>query len=109
MFESMSLQVVAGILASVEGKQLVSDESWKCTTRYVPKWMSASLDDDSWPDAVISGTNSDLDIHKLQPLIDSTAKWIWTSKHADPQIDSTVYCRGYIGMTVDGFAVGIGG
>jgi hypothetical protein len=103
----MSFQVVAGILASVEGGQLVSDESWKCTTRFVPLWMSPSFDDDSWPDAVISGTNSDSDVHKRQSLIDSTAKWIWTSKHADPQIDPTVYCRGYLGMIADVSAVSV--
>lgn len=88
-------------MASVEGQQLVTDERWKCTTRYIKNWMSRSLDDDSWPDAVIAGTNSAKDIHNVLPLIDSTAKWIWTSKHADPQIDPIVYCRGYLGKAVE--------
>jgi hypothetical protein len=96
-------QVVSGILASVEGKQLVTDKSWKCTTRYIQNWMSRSLDDDSWPSAVIAGTNSATDIHKVLPLIDSTANWIWTRNYANPLIDPTAYCRGYLGKAEDSF------
>ncbi len=59
--------------------------------------MSRSFDDDSWPAAAIAGTNSQSDIHKLLADIDPQAKWIWTANHADPTIDSTVYCRGYLG------------
>ena len=101
--ERISFQVVSGILASVEGKQLVTDKGWKCTTRYIANWMSRSFDDDSWSDAVIAGTNSATDIHNVLPLIDSTANWIWTSNHADPLIDPTAYCRGYIGKAVNRF------
>jgi len=59
--------------------------------------MAASYDDNSWPDAVISGTNTDTDIHKNLPQIDSTASWIWTSNHRSPLTDSPVFCRGYLG------------
>jgi hypothetical protein len=77
---------------------LVTDENWKCTTEYTVNWMSPSFDDNSWPAAVVSGTNSDADIHKLQKTISTKAKWIWTKNNKDPSpIDGTVYCRGYIG------------
>ena len=96
--ERILFQVVSGILASVEGKQLVTDKSWKCTTRYIQNWMSPSFDDDSWPNAVISGTNSATDIHNFLSVIDSTANWIWTS---NGPTDKTVYCRGYLGKAVN--------
>jgi hypothetical protein len=84
-------------LASVDGDKLVTDKSWKCTTRSVPGWMSESFDDNSWPVAVIAGTNTDLDIHKNLPQIDKSASWIWTSNNKDPKIDKTAFCRGYLG------------
>lgn len=88
---------MAGILASVDGKKLVTDESWKCTTRNIANWMSRSLKDDSWPAAVVSGTNSPTDIHSQLSQIDSSAKWIWVKNFKEPSIDSTVYCRGRLG------------
>jgi hypothetical protein len=101
--ELILFQVVAGILASVEGQQLATDQTWKCTTSYFPNWMSTTFDDSLWPNAAIAGPNSAADIHGYQPLIDSTAKWIWTSNYVDPNIDSIVYCRGYLGKAVDRF------
>jgi hypothetical protein len=92
-----TFQVVAGILASVDDDELVTDESWKCTTRFTVSWMSPSFDDNSWPAAAIAGTNSASDIHKVLADIDPKAKWIWTKNNAEPTIDSTVYCRGYLG------------
>jgi hypothetical protein len=90
-------QVVSGILASIDDDETVTDESWKCTTQYKVSWMSPSFDDNSWPAAAIAGTNSPSDIHKLLAAISPKAKWIWTKNNADPTIDSTVYCRGYLG------------
>jgi len=90
------IQVVSGILASVDGKKLVTGLSWKCTTSSFANWMSTSFDDRSWPNAVIAGTNTAKDIHGNLPLIDSSATWIWTKNHVDPVIDHTVYCRGYL-------------
>ena len=89
--------MVSGILASVEGNKLVTDKSWKCTTNYYAGWMATSFDDSTWPDAVIAGTNTQADIHKNLPAIDSSDVWIWTGNNKNPQIDSTVYCRGYLG------------
>ena len=94
------LQVTAGILASVDGKKLVTDESWKCTTRSIKNWMSRSLNDNSWPNAVIAGTNSPSDIHKQLAGIDSSAKWIWTKQFKDPSIDTEVFCRIRLGKSV---------
>jgi len=91
------IQVVSGILASVDGKKLVTGKSWKCTTDSIDGWMSTSFDDRSWPDAVIAGTNTASDIHGNLPMIDSSATWIWTKNYKEPTIDSTVYCRGYLG------------
>jgi len=91
------IQVVSGILASVDGKKLVTGKSWKCTTSSIAGWMSTSFDDRSWPDAVIAGTNTASDIHGNLPMIDSSATWIWTENFAEPTIDNTVYCRGYLG------------
>jgi hypothetical protein len=88
---------VSGILASVDGDKLVTGKSWKCTTRSVAGWMSESFDDSSWPDAVIAGTNTALDIHKNLPQIHESANWIWTSNNKDPNIDKTAFCRGYLG------------
>ena len=90
-------QVVSGILASVDGDKLVTGKSWKCTTRSVAGWMSESFDDNSWPEAVIAGSNTPSDIHGNLAQIHSSANWIWTSYFKEPQIDSTVFCRGYLG------------
>jgi hypothetical protein len=90
------MQVVSGILASVDGDKLVTDQSWKCTTQLVNGWTSVLFDDNSWSDAVIAGTNTASDIHGNLPQIHSSANWIWTNNHKDPTIDKTVYCRGYL-------------
>lgn len=91
-------QVVAGILASVDGEKLVTGKSWKCTTaEQVDGWTSSSFNDNSWPDAVISGTNTASDIHGNLPQVHSSANWIWTSNFKGDKIDGTVYCRGYLG------------
>jgi len=91
-----TMQVVSGILASVDGDKLVTDKSWKCTTQLVNGWTSIVFDDNSWSDAVIAGTNTASDIHGNLPQIHSSASWIWTANHKDPSIDKTVYCRGYL-------------
>jgi hypothetical protein len=92
-------QVVAGILASVDGDKLVTGKSWRCTTtQQVDGWASTLFDDNSWPDAVISGTNTASDIHGNLPQVDSSASWIWTSNNKGDKIDGTVYCRGYLGQ-----------
>jgi len=91
-------QVVAGILASVDGDKLVTGKSWKCTTtQQVEGWTSSSFNDNSWPDAVISGTNTASDIHGILPQVHSSANWIWTSNFRGDKIDGTVYCRGHLG------------
>jgi hypothetical protein len=91
-------QVVAGILASVDGDKLVTDKSWKCTTApQVDGWTSSTFNDNSWPDAVISGTNTASDIHGILPQVHSSANWIWTNNFKGDTIDGTVYCRGYLG------------
>jgi len=90
--------VVAGILASVDGDKLVTGKSWKCTTtQQVDGWTSSLFDDNSWPDAIISGTNTASDIHGNLPEVHSSANWIWTSNFKGDKIDGTVYCRGYLG------------
>ena len=91
-------QVVAGILASVDGDKLVTSKSWKCTTtRQVDGWTSSLFDDNSWPDAVTAGTNTASDFHANLPQVHSSASWIWTSNFKGDKIDGTVYCRGYLG------------
>jgi hypothetical protein len=90
-------QVVSGVLASVDGDKLVTGKSWKCTTQQVDGWTSTSFDDNSWPDAVIAGTNTASDIHGNLAQIHSSASWIWTNNFKDPKIDKTVFCRGYLG------------
>jgi hypothetical protein len=91
-------QVVAGILASVDGDKLVTGKSWKCTTtQQADGWTSSLFNDNSWPDAVISGTNTASDIHGNLPEVHSSANWIWTSNFQGDKIDGTVYCRGYLG------------
>lgn len=97
LIRSLTLQVVAGILASSDDGTFRTDESWKCTTRYDENWMSPSFDDESWPAAVVSGENSDKDIHRNMKAIHEKANWIWTAKFKGTTADSTVYCRGYIG------------
>jgi len=91
-------QVVAGILASVDGDKLVTGKSWKCTTtQQVDGWTSSTFNDNSWPEAVISGTNTASDIHGILPQVHSSANWIWTSNFKGDKIDGTVYCRAYLG------------
>jgi len=91
-------QFAAGILASVDGDKLVTGKSWKCTTTpQVDGWTSSLFDDNSWPDAVIAGTNTASDDHKNLPEIHSSANWIWTRNFKGDTIDGTVYCRGYFG------------
>ena len=93
---------MAGILASVDGDKLVTDKSWKCTT--TPQsagWASSSFDDNSWPFAVIAGTNTASDIHGNLRQVHASASWIWTSNFKGSKIDGTVYCRGYLGEFVE--------
>jgi hypothetical protein len=81
--------VVAGILAEVSGDGLVTDKSWKCTTRAYSNWMKPNYDDTRWP-AAIQGRRWKIS------AISSKAKWIWTAKYLSPRIDPRVYCRGHL-------------
>jgi hypothetical protein len=87
-------RVIACILAEVSGDRLVTDTSWKCTTRAPSTWMKPDYDDSHWPAAIQASTNPDR-LHGKISGISSKAKWIWTANYRG-RIDTFAYCRGHL-------------
>ena len=78
----------AGIIGSFS-TGLVTDASWRCINKYIPRWQSPDFDDSKWPGAVVFQRNTVLQ----GPKIASEAKWIWTSTYND----INVFCRSVLG------------
>lgn len=88
-----------GLIASF-GNGIVSDNTWKCTTRGMRNWQTASFDDSNWPAAVVHDSNSgNVRVNGISP----NAKWIGTSQRNA----NGFYCRRR--MTLFGDTPMIGG
>ena len=77
-----------GIILSTSNG-LVSDLSWKCTSKVQSglNWTKPDFDDDSWPNAVSFGHNG-VPPWGLRPGISASAQWIWA-----PTSSQRVWCR----------------
>ena len=70
---------------------IVTDNSWKCTTRYSVGWNTPTFDDSVWPAAVSTVKNG------LMVLgIASNAELIWIGPYGTC-CQLTVYCRKKLG------------
>jgi pectate lyase len=92
----------AGFVACIEidGKILVSDETWKVTNTLQPFWVTNEFVDDSWSTATAygelgspnampwAGTPNGGTVHGLSN--DRGAKWIWTNDNVN---DDVAYFR----------------
>lgn len=85
-----------GLLASVNNDYFVTDKSWFCRADFIANWMMPPVADVYWPQAVETDTNPGFPHTTAVAGISPQAKWIWTAKYASPNIDSPVYCRGFL-------------
>jgi len=90
--------VAGGFLASTDGSNYFNtDTTWKCSANNVAGWSSPSFDDSSWSPATSVGRNDGLfGIRSIVTSCSPLANWIWTSNCNYPNVDRTVYCRGYL-------------
>lgn len=61
---------------------LITDESWKCSSKWFPGWNLPDFDDKHWSHAVVVSRGL-----SGYPAIAKTAKWIWADGSKD------AYCR----------------
>ena len=93
----------AGLVASVTGDSLVTDESWLCSDTLSNGWSNPYFDDSKWNKAVSQGVN-DAAIRPWggwgkRPLISDKAKWIWNrDTNGNPASGTEVlYFRVHVG------------
>ena len=93
----------AGLVGSVTGDYLVTDESWVCSETAVDGWTSPDFDDSKWNKAVSQGFN-DTVVHwgaacGKRPLISDKAKWIWNrdTQRDAPTVKGVLYFRVHLG------------
>ena len=86
--------VAAGLLASVTGDYLLTDENWVVSDTLVDGWNKPEFDDSKWTKATTEG-NHGVQPWGTRPQISSNAKWIWnkdTTKQATTTT-TTLYFR----------------
>ena len=77
-----------GFRAAISDGSIVSDNSWKCSKKFISGWQNIDFDDSSWSAAATSGW---ADICLNFPL---TAKFLWIDKFYTTLASFvTIYCR----------------
>ena len=78
-----------GVLASTS-TGIVTDTSWKCTTKLEDDWTRCFFDDAHWPHAkIVDGPDNWPWNYDVSSISRSTS-WIWTDRGSN---SGTVYCR----------------
>lgn len=83
-----------GLIASITGDKLVSDNTWKFTTSVDSEnWASPSYDDTKWKNARIKAVHGGAPWNITFNQISRKANWIW----AETDTYRVVYFRVYLG------------
>ena len=84
----------SGILGSTPGGRVLTNSTWKCSSKYYPNWTTPEFKDTKWKAAVVIDNNVKPIHHGWFARKNISSKAVWISSQAkDVKKKVIVYCR----------------